>query len=63
MRERDNTDLGWAFEVYARGRLFTVAMRFFSLVACCAWCLNKHADVDLATDGGEKRGRSTDVHG
>lgn len=31
-----DTNLGWAFEVYARGRLFTVAMRFFSLVACCA---------------------------
>lgn len=38
---RENTDPCWMFEVYARGRRFTVETRFFSLVACCAWCLDK----------------------
>lgn len=38
---KEKTDLCWAFAVYARGRRFTVEMRFFSLVACWAWCLEK----------------------
>jgi len=41
MRAAKKTDLCWAFAVYARGRRFTVEMRFFSLVACWAWCLEK----------------------
>jgi hypothetical protein len=55
--ERENTDLCWVFAVYARGRLLTVDMRFFSLVACWAWCLNERT---LNRRRGEKiRGERT----